>query len=68
MTAATTKISQRKLEAVLGVSQGYLSGIKSRSRQPSSAFVALLYLVTQPGAVAGLERFFAFLGSSENLG
>ncbi len=48
--------------------EGYLSGIKSRSRQPSSAFVALLYLVTQPGAVAGLERFFAFLGSSESIG
>ena len=68
VTAATADISQRKLEAVLGVSQGYLSGIKSGKRQPSSAFVALLYLAAQPGAIAGLERFFAFLGCSENLG
>ena len=68
VTATTANISQRKLEAVLGVSQGYLSGIKSGKRQPSSAFVALLYLVAQPGAIAGLERFFAFLGCSENLG
>ena len=68
VTAATAKISQRKLEALLGVSQGYLSGIKSGNRQPSSAFVALLYLAAQPGAVAGLERFFAFLGCPENLG
>ena len=68
VTATTANISQRKLEALLGVSQGYLSGIKSGNRQPSSAFVALLYLAAQPGAVAGLERFFAFLGCSENLG
>ena len=68
VTAATADISQRKLEAVLGVSPGYLSGIKSGKRQPSSAFVALLYLAAQPGAIAGLERFFAFLGCSENLG
>ena len=68
VTAATANISQRRLEAVLGISQGYLSGIKSGKRQPSSAFVALLYLVAQPGATAGLERFFAFLGGPENLG
>jgi hypothetical protein len=68
ITTATANISQRKLEALFGVSQGYLSGVKSGNRQPSSAFVALLYLVAQPGAIAGLERFFAFLGCSENLG
>ncbi len=68
VTAATANISQRRLETLIGVSQGYLSGIKSGKRQPSSAFVALLYLVAQPGAIAGLERFFAFLGCSENLG
>ena len=68
VTAATAKISQRKLEVLLGVSQGYLSGIKSGNRQPSSAFVALLYLAAQPGATVGLERFFAFLGCPENLG
>ena len=32
VTAATGKISQRRLEALLGVSQGYLSGIKSGKR------------------------------------
>ena len=68
VTAATANISQRRLEAVLGISQGYLSGIKSGKRQPSSAFVALLYLAAQPGATVGLERFFAFLGCPENLG
>ena len=68
VTAATAKISQRKLEVLLGVSQGYLSGIKSGNRQPSSAFVALLYLAAQPGATVGLKRFFAFLGCPENLG
>ena len=61
--AATAKISQRRLEAVLGVSPGYLSRIKSQSGQPSSILVALLHLLTQPGAVPELERFFAFLGS-----
>lgn len=60
---ATAKISQRRLEAVLGVSQGYLSRIKSQSGQPSSILVALLYLLTKPGTAAELERFFAFLGS-----
>ena len=60
---ATAKISQRRLEAVLGVSQGYLSRIKSQSGQPSSILVALLHLLTQPGTAAELERFFAFLGS-----
>jgi len=68
VTAATANISQRRLEAVLGISQGYLSGIKSGKRQPSSAFVALLYLVAQPDAIPRLERFFAFLGGPENLG
>ena len=61
--AATAKISQRRLEAVLGVSPGYLSRIKSQSGQPSSILVALLHLLTQPGTAAELERFFAFLGS-----
>ena len=68
VTAATANISQRKLEAVLGVSQGYLSRIKSQSGQPSSLLVALLRLLAQPGAAAELERFFAFLGCPENLG
>ena len=68
ITAVTANISQRKLEALFGVSQGYLSGVKSGNRQPSSAFVALLYLAAQPGAIARLERFFAFLGGPENLG
>ena len=66
VTTATARVSQRKLEDLLGVSQGYLSGIKSGSRQPSSAFVALLYLVTQPGAVAELERYFSFLGFGDS--
>jgi len=61
--AATAKISQRRLEAVLGVSQGYLSRIKSQSGQPSSILVALLHLLAEPGAAAKLERFFALLGS-----
>ena len=47
---------------------GRLPGIKSGKRQPSSAFVALLYLVAQPDAIPRLERFFAFLGGPENLG
>ena len=64
----TANISQRRLETLIGVSQGYLSGIKSGNRQPSSAFVALLYLAAQPGATVGLERFFSFLGGPENLG
>ena len=68
VTAATAKISQRRLEALLGVSQGYLSRLKSQSGQPSSILVALLHLLTQPGAAAELERFFAFLGCPENLG
>ena len=66
--AATAKLSQRRLEAVLGVSPGYLSRIKSQSGQPSSLLVALLRLLTQPGTAAELERFFAFLGCPENLG
>ena len=61
--AATVKLSQRQLEAVLGVSQGYLSRIKSQSGQPSSILVALLHLLAEPGAAAKLERFFALLGS-----
>ena len=68
VTAATAKISQRRLEALLGVSQGYLSRLKSQSGQPSSILVALLHLLTQPGTAAELERFFAFLGCPENLG
>ena len=68
ITAATANISQRRIEAVLGVSQGYLSRLKSQSGQPSSILVALLHLLTQPGAVAELERFFAFLGCPEILG
>ena len=64
----TANISQRRLETLIGGSQGYLSGIKSGKRQPSSAFVALLYLAAQPGATVGLERFFSFLGGPENLG
>ena len=68
VTTATASVSQRKLEALIGLSQGYLSGIKSGSRQPSSAFVALLYLVAQPGAAAELERFFSFLGFGERNG
>jgi hypothetical protein len=61
--AATANLSQRRLEILLGLSQGYLSRIKSRSGQPSSILVALLHLLTQPGTAAELERFFAFLGS-----
>jgi len=59
--AATAKISQRRLEAMLGVSPGYLSRIKSQSGQPGSILVALLFLLTQPGAAAEVERHFAFM-------
>ena len=59
--AATAKISQRRLEAVLGVSPGYLSRIKTKKGQPSSILVALLFLLTQPGAAAEVERHFAFM-------
>ena len=62
---ATANISQRKLERLLGVSQGYLSRIKAQDGQPSSILVALLHLLAQPGAAASLERFFAFLPSLE---
>lgn len=61
--AATANLSQRKLEILLGLSQGYLSRLKSRSGQPSAILIALLYLLTQPGTVAKLERFFAFLAA-----
>jgi hypothetical protein len=65
VTAATANISQRELERVLGLSQAYLSRTKAQGGQPSSILVALLYLLGEPGAVAKVERFFAFLPSVE---
>lgn len=65
VTAATANISQRKLERLLGLSQGYLSRIKAQDGQPSAILVALLYLLCKPGTAAELERFFAFLPSLE---
>lgn len=52
-------IPQRRLELILGLSQGYLSRLKARAGRPSSALVALLFLLAQPGAIAAVERYFA---------
>lgn len=52
---------QRRLELILGLSQGYLSKLKARAGRPSSPLVALLFLLQQPGAVAAVERYFAGL-------
>ncbi len=53
--------SQRKVELILGISQGYFSRLKARAGKPSSALVALLYLLGKPGALRDVERFFAGL-------
>lgn len=50
---------QRRLELILGLSQGYLSKLKARAGRPSSALVALLFLLDRPGAVSEVERYFA---------
>ena len=43
--AITLHVSQRKLEHLLGLSQGYLSKLRARSRGPSAELVSQLALI-----------------------
>lgn len=42
---STTKVSQRKLEQLLGVSEGYLSKLRGRRSDPSAQVVSTLALL-----------------------
>lgn len=54
-----SQISQRKLELLLGMSQGYLSRLKAKAVTPSAALVSLLYLLaTQPHLLLALNRYW----------
>ena len=43
----TKHVSQRKLESVLGLSQGYLSKLRSGDRDPSAELVSQLALISR---------------------
>ena len=45
--AITKYVSQRKLESVLGLSQGYLSKLRSGDRDPSAELVSQLALISR---------------------
>jgi hypothetical protein len=45
--AITKHVSQRKLESVLGLSQGYLSKLRSGNRDPSAELVSQLALISR---------------------
>lgn len=61
MDAITAHVSQRKLEALLGLSQGYLSKLKSGEREPSAELVGNLALIAKDPTkrLRELERFWA---------
>jgi transcriptional regulator with XRE-family HTH domain len=54
-------ISQRQLEELLGLSQGYLSRLRARVSNPSAELVANLAMLCQdpPTRLLELERFWA---------
>lgn len=53
------RISQRKLELLLNLSQGYLSRLKSGGGNPSASLISLLYLLgNSPGLLEQLERYW----------
>ncbi len=53
-------IRQRRLELLLGLSQGYLSRLKAGAGNPSSELVCLLALLSlDPALLQTLERFWA---------
>ena len=53
------RISQRKLELLLGLSQGYLSRLKSGRGNPSASLISLLYLLgNSPGLLQQLEHYW----------
>ena len=53
-------VSQRKLESLLGLSQGYLSKLRSGDRVPSAELVSQLALISHaPGRrIREIERFW----------
>lgn len=53
-------ISQRRLERLLGLSQGYLSRLRSGSGNPSPELVSHLALIANdpPGRLGELQRFW----------
>jgi hypothetical protein len=54
-----SQISQRKLELLLGLSQGYLSRLKAEAGTPSAALVSLLHLLAiDPNLLRELQRFW----------
>lgn len=54
-----SQISQRKLELLLGMSQGYLSRLKAEAGTPSAALVSLLHLLAiDPNLLRELQRFW----------
>jgi transcriptional regulator with XRE-family HTH domain len=59
-------ISQRKLELLLGLSQGYLSRLRAGVSNPSAELVAHLAMLCQdpPTRLAELERFWALPADS----
>ena len=60
------RISQRRLELLLGVSQGYLSRLKAGAGNPSSELVLLLALLSldPEKQLANLQQFWALHDSS----
>ena len=53
-------ISQRRLEQLLGLSQGYLSRLGAKAGTPSPALVALLALIAdEPTRLAQIHRLWA---------
>lgn len=62
-------ISQRKLELLLGLSQGYLSRLLTDAGRPSPALVLLLAQLAQdpPSRLSAVERFWARLPPPQDL-
>lgn len=59
ITQVCKHISQRRLERLLGLSQGYLSRLKSEASTASAALVSLLHLLaSEPSRLAELDRFW----------
>ncbi len=56
----SVRITQRRLEQLLGCSQGYLSKLRTQGGQPSAILVSLLVLLSaEPGRLLELERFWS---------
>ena len=54
------QVSQRQLELLVGLSQGYLSRVKSGTGQPSAALVGLLGLLAEdPNRLVSLRNIWA---------